>query len=156
MKRTTVKTFIDSLHDRNELPVAAVDTPLEEVVRTMVKGHRRRVVYVVDSAGKLLGQITLTHLKEVIFHYYLNTAAFDAIVVTSHITELFASETAREIMDADLDVCRLDETMHDVLVRMNEGGLSDLPVIDEAGRLIADIDILDLLERWLAMGNEAF
>jgi len=43
-----------------------------------------------------------------------------------------------------------------VLVRMNESGLTDLPAIDHEGRLIADIDILDLLERWLNLGNEAF
>lgn len=156
MKQTTVQDFLKSLQGMRELPVASADSPLEEVVRTMVKGHRRRMVYVVDSAGRLQGQITLNHLKEVIFHYYLNTAALDAIVVTSHINELFASEVARDVMDADLVVCRLDEPLHDVLVRMNESGLSDLPVIDHEWRLIADIDILDLLERWLNLGNEGF
>jgi len=156
MKQTTVKDFIDSLQDKRELPLAAADSPLQEVVRTMVKGHRRRIVYVVGTHGRLLGQITLNHLKEVIFHYYLNAMVSDAIVVSSYITELFAAETAQEIMNADLVVCRLDETMHDVLVRMNESGLTDLPVIDQGGRLIADIDILDLLERWLSLGNEAF
>lgn len=156
MQQTTVQDFINSLQESRELPVTAADSSLEDVVRTMVEGHRRRMVYVVDSTGILKGQITLGHLREVIFHYYMNTVVRDVIAVTSHITALFISEIAQDFMDADLVVCRLDEPLHDVLIRLNETGLSDLPVVDDEGRLIADIDILDLLERWLNLGNEAF
>lgn len=156
MKQSTVEEFINSLHDRRELPVVRSDSSLEEVVRAMVKGHRRRIVYVVEADGSLRGTITLNHLREVIFRFYLNTRVSDAIVVTEHITELFSSETALEILDADMLVCNLDQTLHDVLVTMNEKEAVAVPVLDREGRLIADIDILDLLERWLNLGNEGF
>ena len=156
MKKTTVQDFLDSLNEITALPVTRVGSPLKKVVRTMVEGHRRRVVYVVDAAGRLQGRITLNHLKEVIFHYYLNGKVRDAIVVTDRITELFTSERAEDVMDVDLAVCRPDDTLHDVIVRMNEHGLNRLPVVDQKGRPITDIDILDLLERWLNLGAEDF
>jgi len=34
--------------------------------------------------------------------------------------------------------------------------VTDMPVLDRQGRVVADLDILDLLELWLAKGQEAF
>lgn len=156
MERLTVRDFLDSLSYSVELPVIASESSLIEVASVMVKGHRRRIVYVVDAGGKLKGAITLDDLKDVIFHYYLNARVRDALVVTEHITKLFASEKAGDVMDVDLVVCHEHENLHDVIVRMNERNLKDIPVLDREGRVIADLDILDLLELWLEKGNEVF
>jgi len=51
VKRLTVKDFLDSLPNRVELPVVKTESSLREVLRTMIKRHRGRIVYVADSEG---------------------------------------------------------------------------------------------------------
>jgi CBS domain-containing protein len=139
-----------------ELPLVATTSSIKEVVHAMVQGSRRRLVYVVDSGGKLKGAISLDDLKDVIFRYYLDGKIRDALVVTEHIAELFSSETAEDVMDADLIVCRDHERLQDVITRMIERDVKDMAVIDQEGRVIADLDILDLLQLWLKTGEEIF
>jgi CBS domain-containing protein len=152
----TVREYLNSLPHRVELPVVGADKSLEEVVRAMVKGHRRRVVYVVDSQNRFLGAILLGDLKNVVFRYFLKRQVSDALVVSEHITELFTSEKAEDIMDTDTVICYEDESLHCVIGRMMEADLTDIPVLDHDRRVIADLDILDLLALWLQKGEEVF
>lgn len=153
MDRLTVREFLDSLPSIPELPVVETGSPLREVVRAMVKGHRRRIVYVVDSAGGLKGAIALDDLKDVIFRCYLDGRVSDALVVTEHIEKIFISDSAEDIMDANIIVCREKELLRDVIDRMIERDVKDIPVVDREGRVIADLDVLDLLELWLKEGE---
>jgi len=156
MKKLTVKDLLESMSQCVEMPVVHEAGSLKEVVRAMVKGHRRRIVYVVDGDNRFKGAITLEELKNVIFHYYLNSSIRDVLVVTEHIDELFAAEKAGDFMNPDLIVCRENDTLHDIIVRMNEWDVLDIPVLDREGRVIADLDVLCLLELWLKKGDEAF
>lgn len=156
MKKLTVRDLLESLSHCIELPVVAETDSLKEVVRAMVKGHRRRIVYVVDGDNRFKGSITLEELKNVIFHYYLNSSIRDALVVTEHIDEMFAAEKAGDFMNPDLIVCRENDSLHDIIVRMNEWDVLDIPVLDREGKVIADLDVLCLLELWLKKGDEAF
>lgn len=156
MEKITVSDLLASLTHSVELPVIAPESSLKEVVVAMVKGHRRRIVYVVDGDGKFKGSITLADLRNVIFHYYLNSNVRDALVVTEHIEELFTSEKARDVMNPDLIVCYEDDTLHDIIMRMNEWDVMDIPVLDREGRVIADLDVLCLLKLWLSKGDKAF
>ena len=156
MKRLTVKDFLDSLPHRVELPVVKTESSLREVLQAMIKRHRGRIVYVTDFEGKVKGFISLDNLKDVIFHHYLKSRVSDPLVITEHIVELFTSEKAEDVMDAGLSICHEHECLHDVVTRMIERNVKDMPVVDQEGRIIADLDILDLLELWLKKGEEAF
>jgi len=156
MNRLTVREFLDALSPQAELPIVARGASLEEVVRAMIKGHRRRIVYVIDSEGELQGAITLDNLKDVIFHHYLDGRVSGSLVVTEHIAELFAAEKAEDIMEAGVPVCREPDRLPDVLARMLEMNVKDIPVLDPEGRVIADLDILCFLELWLDRGIDAF
>lgn len=156
MQRTTIREFLDSLSCGAELPLVPVGACLEEVVRVMVKGHRRRIVYVVDSDRRLKGAITLSHLKDIIFRFFLDERLSNAVVVSDRIVELFTSEKADQVMTLDLPSCLIDETLADAVGRMMETNVTDMPVLDQEGRVVADLDILDLLELWLRRGNRAF
>ena len=98
MHRTTIREFLHSLRCGPELPLVAVGACLEEVVRVMVRGHRRRIVYVVDADGKLKGAITLNHLKDIIFRFFLDGRLSDAVVVSDRLAEIFTSEKAEQVM----------------------------------------------------------
>jgi len=156
MKRLTVKDFLVSLPHRVELSVVNTESSLREVLHAMVKRHRGRIVYVTDSEGKVEGMISLDNLKDIVFRYYMKSRVSDALVITEHIVELFSSEKAEDVMDAGLSICHEHEWLHDVVTRMIERNVKDMPVVDREGRIIADLDILDLLELWLKKGEEAF
>lgn len=156
MHKTTIREFLDSLTCGAQLPRVAMGACLEEVVRVMVKGHRRRIVYVVDAGGKLKGAITLSHLKDIIFRFFLEERLGNTLVVSERIVELFTSEKAEQVMTLDLPSCRADETLADAVGRMMEANVTDMPVLDHEGRVVADLDILDLLELWLRRGHQAF
>ncbi|MBW2466830.1 MAG: CBS domain-containing protein [Deltaproteobacteria bacterium] len=156
MERLTVRDLIEAVSEWEKLPIVTTESSLQDVVRVMVKGHRRRIVYVVDDAGRYQGAITLEDLKNVIFHFYLNSSIRDALVVTEHIEVLFASEKAKEIMNSDSVVCHENDTLHEIIVRMNEWDIMDIPVLDRDDRVIADLDFLHLLAMWLKKGIEAF
>ena len=156
MKKLTVKDFLDSLPCKVELPAVTVESSLREVLQTMLKRHRGRIVYVTDFDGKLKGSISLDNLKDVIFHYYMKRRVSDSLVITEHIVELFASERAEDLMDAGLTICHKNEWLYDVVTRMIERNIKDIPVVDDDGRIIADLDILDMLELWLKKGEKAF
>jgi len=152
----TIREFLDSLRCGAELPLVPLGACLEEVVRVMVKGHRRRIVYVVDADGKLKGAITLINLRDVIFRFFLEERLTDVLVVSEHIAELFTAEKAEQVMTPDPPFCLADEPLAAAVSRMMETSVTDLPVVDGEGRVLADLDLLDLLELWLAKGHEAF
>lgn len=156
MYRTTIREFLDSLARGAELPLVPVGASLEEVVRVMVKGHRRRIVYVVDANGKFKGAITLNHLKDIIFRFFLDDQVSNAVVVSERITKIFTSEKAEQVMTLDLPYCLNDESLGEAVGRMMETNVTDMPVLDQEGRVVADLDILDLLELWLKQGQKAF
>jgi hypothetical protein len=89
--RLTVKDFLGSLTHKPEKPIVHRGTTLKEVVRAMVKGYRRRIVYVVDHGDRIMGSITLNNIKDVVFRYYLDGRISDLIVITEHIEGLFIS-----------------------------------------------------------------
>jgi len=156
MHRTTITEFLDSLRCGAELPLVPVGACLEEVVRAMVKGHRRRIVYVVDDDRQLKGAIILSHLKDIIFRFFLDERLGNALVVSERITELFTSEKAEQVMTLEVPSCLMEETLADAVGRMMATNVTDMPVLDQEGRVVADLDILDLLELWLKRGNQAF
>jgi CBS domain-containing protein len=156
VKRLTVKDFLDSLPCRAEPPVVKAESSLREVVHTMLKRHRGRIVYVVDPHGKVKGTISVDNVKDFVFHHYLKSRVTDALIVTEHIVELFTYEKAEDVMDAGLIICHEHEWLHDVVTRMIERNVKDMPVVDPKGRIIADLDILDLLELWLRKGEKVF
>jgi CBS domain-containing protein len=156
MHRTTIREFLHSLRCGPELPLVAVGACLKEVVRVMVKEHRRRIVYVVDAGGKLKGAITLNHLKNIIFRFFLDGRLSDAVAVSERLAEIFTSEKAEQVMSLDLPSCLADETLADAVSRMMGSNVTDMPVLDQEGQVLADLDILDLLELWLDRGKKAF
>ena len=59
-------------------------------------------------------------------------------------------------MDATLIVCSEHEQLQKVITRMIERNVMEMPVIDHKQKVIAELNILDILESWLKKGEEAF
>ncbi len=156
MLRLTVKIFLESLTHKPELPIVYRGATLKEVVGAMVKGYRRRIVYIVDPGDKIMGSITLSDLKDIAFRYYLDGRLSDLMVITEHIEGLFTSERAVDLMDINFPVCHEKERLGDVIARMIQKDLQDMPVLDKEDRVVGNLDMLDLLELWVKRGEELF
>ncbi len=152
----TVKQCLDAMVTKRAMATVVPDANLKKVVEAMVKGLRRRVVYVVDSEMRLQGYITLKNLKDIVFSHFLSSKLEDALVLSEENMELFASEKAVQVMESDVPFCHEDDDLHKVLEWMMEADLLNVAVLDEQDHLTADLDVLDLLEQWLLLGCEVF
>jgi len=124
-------------------PVAVrKDTSLKDVTDAMIDKSRSRKVYVVDENRKLLGTIT--------FETLLRHAGYQLGVrktgVTSFLRMLkeIGEEKASEVMTPPVKVLR-EELVVNAMKLMVEYHLNDLPVVDEKGRLIGELNGLDVL-----------
>ena len=152
----TVRQCLNTMATKRAMATVAPDANLKEVVKAMVKGLRRRVVYVVDNEMKLQGCITLKNLKDIVFSHFLSKKLEDALVLSEENMELFAFDKAAQVMESDVPVCHEDDKLHEVLEWMMEADLLDVAVLDQHDKLVADLDVLDLLEQWLLLGHEVF
>jgi len=154
--RLTVKDFLESLTHKPELPIVSRGATLKEVVCAMVKGYRRRIVYIVDPGGRIMGSIILSDLKDIAFRYYLDGRLFDLMAITEHIEGLFTSERAIDLMDTDFPMCHENERLGDVIARMIQKDVLDMPVLDKEDHVVANLDMLDLLALWVKRGEDLF
>lgn len=103
-----------------------------------------------------MGSLTLSDLKDIAFRYYLDGRVSDLMVITEHMEGLFTSERAVDLMDINFPVCHENERLGDVIARMIQKDVQDMPVLDKEGRVVANLDMLDLLDLWVKRGEELF
>ncbi len=154
--KITVKQCLKEISSKHPVATVTPDTSLHDVARAMVKGLRRRVVYVVDEEARLKGYITLNNLKDIVFSHFLSSKLEDALVLSEENMELFSSEKAAQVMENDVPSCHEQDLLHNVLEWMMEADLLDVAVLDQDDRLVGNLDVLDLLQQWLLYGCEVF
>ena len=154
MDSITVAQFLKKLPADRLSPVVESGSTLEDVVRAMVRGYGRRVVYITDTEGALVGGITLNYLKNLILRYSLGNSMGDSGVLTEKVAEVFWCEKAADCMETDIPVCRRHEPLSSAIDRMLEYDTTDIPVVDRNNRILASIDILDIMHLWLRGGMD--
>ncbi len=60
------------------------------------------------------------------------------------------------LLDAAPIICHEYEQLQDAITRMIERNVMEMPVIEHKQRVIAELEIVDLLESWLKKGKRAF
>jgi CBS domain-containing protein len=119
------------------------DALLEDAVEAMTVNHVSRKVYVIDSEGKLLGMISIeTLLKKV--GYLVGVRETGVISFLKFVTGIF-KEKVTEFMQNPITVTNEHKVL-DALQKMVEYHLNDLPVIDEEGKIIGELNSLEILE----------
>ncbi len=151
----TIGEYLNTIRHAPRPATVLPESSLKDVVRAMVRGYRRRIVYVLDHEGCLQGSISLHNLKDIVFRHFLARKLGDAVVLSEELVELFSSESADQVMETDVPVCYEDDRFHDILEWMMEANLLDVAVLSRDGKLLGDLDVLDLLEQWL-IRSEAF
>jgi CBS domain-containing protein len=118
------------------------DAILKDAVEAMTVNHVSRKVYVIDSEGKLLGMISLeTLLKQV--GYRVGVRETGVMSFLKFVTGIF-KENVTEFMQTPVTITN-DHKVLDALQKMVEYHLNDLPVIDEDGKIVGELNSLEIL-----------
>lgn len=112
----------------------------KEIITAFAKAEHTRLVYVVDNEKRLSGVISLGNLvKHLLFH--LHGGEIDNL----HLMSMATSETAADFIDRPMITAQLSETIEPVLERMLLAGIKEIPVLDDQGRLVGDLTLVDIL-----------
>lgn len=120
------------------------DSTLREAVEAIVRDSETRKVYVLDDDGKLVGSITMEILlRHAGYMFGVRTPG-----MTSFLRMLaeISDDSVNDVMTKPIKVSK-DELLVNATRLMVENHLNDLPVVDEADRLVEELNGLDILRR---------
>ncbi len=123
-----------------DVPYIHEDSLIDNVIRVMARQIHTRLVYVVDAEQKLRGTITVGSLLRHIFPHH-----YEGMIHAHGILDAITAENARHIMESKCVFATPDDSVEAVLKRMAGSGVKEMAVLDESGRVIADITAIDLL-----------
>ena len=131
---------------------------LESIARRAVENPNCRVISVVDESGRLVGLVPVRMLVNDIFlkivpeEFLGEIASLDAAYeYARHI----AARTAGDIMIDPVSV-RPTETVRTAFELMHHSRMNGLPIVDDEGKVVSYLDMLELLLVWIrSTGREA-
>ena len=125
--------------------VVGGDCTLEEISDKIKDQRQVRGVYVADPKGRLQGTLSLGVLIR-----HLTSARHKPLF---HMRSLLAQLTTGKVgdlMDKNVLYARLEDEVDEVLDRMIHSNIKEIPVVDEDGRVMAVMSLLDL---WRLLGK---
>ena len=134
-----ISTLLERSGQRT-VPSVHEDDSIDNVIQVMVRSPHVRYVYVVDDENRLIGTITLGSVLRHLFPHY-----YEAKIHGHGILRRITSETARDLMDRTFAHAALEDTVDQVLKKMAETGVKALAILDDNGRILAEVTAIDLL-----------
>lgn len=128
-------------HRERRLPLVRLDDGLEKIIEEMEYHRHSRRLYVVDGENRLEGCITQKALVGHVFHYHKSDS-----IHARGVLEIITSESARDLMARETIHASLDEEVGEVLGRMLEKGVEEIPILDVSGKVFADLTMIDLMK----------
>ena len=157
-RTTLIRDVISPL--RADLASVKPDDNLTKVVEAVISAPTQRVLPVVDEDEKLMGMIRLSTIcGEVLDHLApeLLMADIDTLADVFEFAQLEAARTADQLMEPGVSINQ-DARLVDALRLLHDPvvNLTSLPVLDDDGRLLGVIDLVQLLGMWMAgVGNSS-
>ena len=127
-------------HKGRQVPSINKDTPIDELAQAIEWHRHSRQLYVVDERNHLLGNITLGRLVMYVF-----ASSHGSSMNPRHVMGLITCTCAGDLMTVGTLSTQMDDRTEDVLERMVDGNVDEMPVIDEDGKVVADLTMVDLL-----------
>jgi CBS domain-containing protein len=123
------------------LPYLAVggECTLEEVADKIKDQRQVRGIYVVDAEERLLGTVSLGVLIR-----HLTAARHKPLFHVRSLLTRLTSANVIDLMDKNVVYARKEEDLDRVLDRMIHSNIKEIPVVDEAKRIVAVLSLLDL------------
>ena len=129
-----------SRHKGRQVPLVRLDTPIDKLPMAIQFHRHSRQLYVVDGQNHLLGNITLGRLVMYVF-----ASSHGANMNPRHVMRLITGTTAEDLMTEGTLSARQDEKVEELLERMVDGNVDEVPVTDAEGKVVADLTMIDLL-----------
>jgi Mg/Co/Ni transporter MgtE len=138
----------EALEKIEKLPYLAIprDLTLEEIAARIDDLRQVRGIYVIDDQGRLQGTLSLgaiirhliaAHRKPRLFH-------------TRSLLVTITSEKVADIMDKYVISARREDDLEATVDRMVQSNIKEIPVVDESGKIIANLGLFDL---WQLLGK---
>jgi len=124
--------------------IVSEEATLEELALAITEDPKKRALCVVDKEGKLKGVITLQDLVRVIFP---NLMEMDTLGYATY--RNIAAQKALDLISGATSSLQDDEDLEEALSKMLDEGVEEMPVVDEGGRIIGELDLLELVSVWL-------
>jgi CBS domain-containing protein len=109
------------------------DTSIGDCIRTIQRTGTGDSVFVTDEDGRLLGVLTERDM-------------FGRLVGPDVAAGVDVDATVEAHMNTSPRTLRLEQTVRDALVLMQEGRFRNVPVVDDAGRLVGVVRQIDILK----------
>ncbi len=123
------------------------ERPLSELLEKIIADPRSRHVYVVDEKGILTGSVRLHAVVKQLFP--LTTATSSGEFRTLEILATYDAKTVGDIMDESPVFVQEETTVNEAVQLMVAEGVNELPVVDTRGRVIGEVNFLEVIAAYL-------
>jgi len=130
-------------------PLVHQSSPLSEVIRLMSRIPHSRLLYVVDDQGRLLGSISLGAIMRHVLADFREPSVHSRSMIDAHV-----NETAEHLMRPGPVIARGSDTIDDVLRRLMQTNVKEVPVIDQQERVVANLTAADIFGALLNQNSE--
>lgn len=137
---TTIATWIIN-HPTRIITVDAKAT-LAQCAQRLFNEPGRRDLYVVGNGRHLIGHISHDKLAKLLL------ARHRPNLTRSEIFEYLVDGAAADVMDSDFETADTDDSLDDVLIRMLDNGVEDLPIVDADGCAIGSVNMTEVLRQY--------
>jgi CBS domain-containing protein len=128
-----IADLLEQLKQR-KLPVVSKRATVSEIIDAFAVSHHSRVLYVVDDEWRFIGVLSLGNMiRHVFFHYH------DPSIDSRSLVSMVVSETAGDFMQREPMFAIHSEDVEDVIQRMIDRNVKEIPILDDEKRVIADI-----------------
>jgi len=135
-----IAEVLEVLKGRN-IPLISEDSTVEDAIETMVRFPHSRLLYVVDTDGRLKGTISLGNLVR---HFFYRS--HEPQIHPRFLLSMITTETAKDIMERHPIFATEEQDVERVLKRMVEKNVKEIAVLDSEKKLVGDMTMIDLLK----------
>ena len=134
-----LKQVIDRLPDHGFLKVPAGMT-IPKLMKLARENKGVRSIYVEDVKGRVIGEVSLGNLIKAVTAKRQCYSRLSPRNLLSCIT----CQKVQDIMDRKLISAQLRDDVEEVLMKFIGNNIKEMPVLDEDGKILKNIGVLDL------------
>lgn len=128
------------------------DATIDELLKRLVKGPRSRHVYVVDRDNRLIGSVRLHGLIDSLFP--VSSAWEGGAVIFISIWESLKARHVADLMNSDPPYVTEDTTLDEMITTLRSDMSNEIAVVDENMQIVGEVNLLEVIERYLRHRQE--